>query len=389
MDISTHQKHAKLTRPELGQFNRNEWAIIGTPCGAIKNLAFQLTQELSEIYKVSYVDADHQSADQEEHDGRDTQSAMAFGASMEYTDKITYHRLDFEGKLDSYQYRVLFNDQDLTIVNGNHFTARQQIVVIDPKKEKSLKKKLNRLTQVDLILLQEGVREIYPFLKEHLENWQDIPVYSINDLDSITAFIKSAMQAAIPPLYGLVLAGGKSQRMGQDKGMINYHGKIQREFAADQLSALCDKTFISCRPDQVDEMESDYPTLPDTIAGLGPFGAIVSAFRAYPNHAWLVVACDLPLLDKLTLRELVQARNISKLATAFNSPVNEFPEPLICIWEPRSYSVLLQFLAQGYSCPRKALINSPIELLEVPDRETLRNVNTPEELEEIFSKING
>ena len=100
-----------------------------------------------------------------------------------------------------------------------------------------------------------------------------------------------------------------------------------------------------------------------------------------------MVACDLPLLDKTTLEYLVENRNLSQTATTFRSPVNKFPEPLVTIWEPRGYPVLLNFLAQGYSCPRKALINSPIEMLEVSNAAALRNVNTPEELEEIMGQI--
>ena len=143
------------------------------------------------------------------------------------------------------------------------------------------------------------------------------------------------------------------------------------------------KTYLSCRPDQIDELNGNFPALPDTFTGLGPMGAILSAFREQPSTAWLVVACDLPLLDKLTLDYLIKNRNSSQIATTFRSPVNEFPEPLATIWEPKSYPILFQFLAQGYSCPRKVLINSPIELLEAPDGEALRNVNTPEELEQV------
>ena len=176
--------------------------------------------------------------------------------------------------------------------------------------------------------------------------------------------------------------------MGEDKGLINYHGKSQREHMADLLRDICDQTFISCRPDQVDEIER-YSTLPDTVAGLGPFGAILSAFRAYPNHAWLVVACDLPLLDKKILTQLRSSRNPSKIATAFNSPVTEFPEPLICVWEPKAYPVLLQFLAQGYSCPRKVLINSDVELLDAANPKALSNVNKPEERAEIVRILNN
>jgi molybdopterin-guanine dinucleotide biosynthesis protein A len=56
---------------------------------------------------------------------------------------------------------------------------------------------------------------------------------------------------------------------------------------------------------------------------------------------------------------------------------------LITIWEPKSYPVLLSFLAQGCSCPRKVLINSDVNLLSAPDPQELTNVNTPEEFEQV------
>ncbi len=175
--------------------------------------------------------------------------------------------------------------------------------------------------------------------------------------------------------------------MGQDKGQISYHGKPQREYTANLLEPFCKKVFISCREDQLGKIKSDYELLPDTFTGLGPYGAILSAFRAYPDHAWMVIACDLPLLNKETLQFLLNHRNSSKTATAFKSPLNEFPEPLITIWEPRAYPILFQFLSQGYSCPRKTLINSDISLLSVPDSKTLLNVNNKQDLEGVFDHL--
>jgi molybdopterin-guanine dinucleotide biosynthesis protein A len=118
---------------------------------------------------------------------------------------------------------------------------------------------------------------------------------------------------------------------------------------------------------------------------MGPYGGILSAFMSDPEAAWLVVACDLPLIDASSINQLIEQRNPSRYATAFQSPKNEFPEPLITIWEPKSYMRLLEFMALGYSCPRKVLINSDVELLQAKDPMTLMNVNTPEDLEQVKS----
>jgi len=134
-------------------------------------------------------------------------------------------------------------------------------------------------------------------------------------------------------------------------------------------------------------VKSAYHTLPDTFSELGPYGAILSAFRQNPNCAWLVVACDLPLLDHATLDFLLKNRQPRRVSTAFESPFDKMPEPLIALWEPKSYAVLLSFLAQGYSCPRKVLLNSDALILQAPDPAALTNVNTPEELAKVGLNI--
>jgi len=61
-------------------------------------------------------------------------------------------------------------------------------------------------------------------------------------------------------------------------------------------------------------------------------------------------------------------------------------EPLITIYEPKAYPILLSYLAQGYSCPRKVLINSDVEIIEVDD-DFIRNINTPEEHQEALKEL--
>jgi molybdopterin-guanine dinucleotide biosynthesis protein A len=184
-----------------------------------------------------------------------------------------------------------------------------------------------------------------------------------------------------PMLFGLVLAGGKSVRMGRDKGAITWHGKEQRYHMADLLQDICGDVFISCRPEQQNEIDINYKTLPDTYEGGGPLVAILSAFRERPDVAWLVVACDLPLLDAPTLQHLVANRNSNAIATTYQSPFDQLPEPLITIWEPASYAVLLAHVAEGYKCPRKALIRNSeqVRMLLPPDVNCLLNANTPED----------
>jgi molybdopterin-guanine dinucleotide biosynthesis protein A len=189
-------------------------------------------------------------------------------------------------------------------------------------------------------------------------------------------------------INGLVLAGGKSTRMGRDKGSIEWHGKEQQYYIADLLMTLCNEVFISKRIAE-EQTNNNYEILTDTYTGIGPYGAILSAFKFNPTIAWLVVACDLPLLDKKTLEYLIKNRNLNSIATTFHSPHDNLPEPLITIWEPKSFSVLLSYLDNGFTCPRKVLIkNDNVHIIQPQNADALMNVNTPEDFTQAENIIN-
>ncbi|RMF29415.1 MAG: molybdopterin-guanine dinucleotide biosynthesis protein MobA, partial [Bacteroidetes bacterium] len=141
-----HHKHPPLARPALGEFARQEWALLGTPCGEIQTLAARLIERLSPRWKLAYVDADHAA-------GETPNDSPLARAHLRYTDKIAFHRLDWQGNADRFHLRPLFRQVDAALVNGNHFPAQRQIVVIDPRKDESLQRKRERLTDVELLLL--------------------------------------------------------------------------------------------------------------------------------------------------------------------------------------------------------------------------------------------
>lgn len=173
--------------------------------------------------------------------------------------------------------------------------------------------------------------------------------------------------------------------MGTDKGTLNFYGKEQREIAIELLEKHNLKTYLSVREEQEINIENK---ITDKFVGLGPFGAICSAFQEDPNSAWFVLATDLPFVNSEIIELLLNNRNPSKAATTVKGKSKQFPEPLITIWEPRSYKLLLNYLSQGYSCPRKVLINSDVEIVEIDDK-YIRNINTPEEFEAANKEING
>ena len=191
----------------------------------------------------------------------------------------------------------------------------------------------------------------------------------------------------IKNLYGLILAGGFSKRMGQDKALMVYHGKPQIEYVHELLNSHCEQVFLSKRFNQ--QAYNQFPSINDDqeFLDIGPLGGILSAMKAYPDASWLIMACDLPFVTHHTLEYLIMNRDNQKIATAFKSVYDGFPEPLCAIWEGQGHKNILEFLKNGIRCPRKILINSNSHLLEQKNPQWLDNVNDKNEYQEALQKL--
>jgi molybdopterin-guanine dinucleotide biosynthesis protein A len=183
------------------------------------------------------------------------------------------------------------------------------------------------------------------------------------------------------PVYGLVLAGGQSKRMGQDKALLRIDGETQLSRAVQLLEPLVDRVFVSARADQMDEPErKKYRQIVDRYRDLGPLAGILSAMEEHPDASWLVLACDLPHVDELTVRHLLDSRSPDQPFSAYTSSHDGLPEPLCAFYSAGSYSIVKAFADDGVICPRKILIRTDTQLLEQPNPESLHNINTPEDL---------
>lgn len=185
------------------------------------------------------------------------------------------------------------------------------------------------------------------------------------------------------PLFGLVLTGGKSRRMGKDKATMEYHGMPQALWTCKLLDGVCDEVYVSARPGQDAGTGDAFPVLEDKEEGGGPMVGILAAMAHRPDAAWLIVACDLPLLDEATLKDLVAKRDAAKHATAYRSSHDGLPEPLCAIYEPSAGPGAKSLFDQGRRCPRWILRDwdKEVLLLDLPGERALDNFNTPEDLE--------
>jgi len=186
--------------------------------------------------------------------------------------------------------------------------------------------------------------------------------------------------ASAPLIHGLILAGGRSSRMGRDKALLTYHGKTQIEWTGERARAICERVYLSVRPDQTaDPARKVLPQIVDLLADKGPIAGIMAAQAHAPDVAWLILACDLPFIDENTLRHLAAARDPARVATAYISTHDGLPEPLCAIFEPRSRALIEAYVASGKDCPRKFLVRNDALLVQQPNPQALENVNTADE----------
>ncbi|WP_318308467.1 molybdenum cofactor guanylyltransferase [Flagellimonas crocea] len=189
-------------------------------------------------------------------------------------------------------------------------------------------------------------------------------------------------------LFGLVLSGGSSTRMGEDKGLLEYHGIPQREHLYHLLGKVCDNVFLSIQKEQLAHVPDGFKTILDQDVHKGPFNGILSAFDAYDDVAWLVLACDLPFMTQDVLEQLIRNRCLGKDATAFASPETGKPEPLACIWELQGLKKALAYTqnTNGRS-PIKFLMEADIQLVNAENDLALFNANSETDYTFVKNKL--
>ncbi len=188
------------------------------------------------------------------------------------------------------------------------------------------------------------------------------------------------------PLCGLVLAGGRSSRMGTDKAsLLHADGRALAQRTYDLLvEAGCESVVLSLRAGQ--DLPAGFSNAPAPCiirdpdgASAGPLTGILAAMRGQPAANWIVVACDLPRLDLATLQALSRGHQPGEPFVAFRSEHDGLPEPLCALYAPAALTVLETAMTTALRCPRKILISHNCRLLDPVSPRALDNANTPEE----------
>ncbi|RYZ73795.1 MAG: cyclic pyranopterin monophosphate synthase MoaC [Proteobacteria bacterium] len=195
------------------------------------------------------------------------------------------------------------------------------------------------------------------------------------------------------PTYGLVLTGGKSERMKRDKALINYHGQPHALYLFQLLEKHGVRTYLSAQAGQWNGTAlENLPILADltSVSGAtrGPIAGIVSAFEKHPEANWIVVACDLVHMDETVLQQLLSRYQSDSVVTCFTNDAEDFPEPLCAIYTPQAREIFAQALSQDIRCPVKVLKTlkpGRLNSARPPRGVDLSNINTPEQFQMVIS----
>ncbi|MFM9945339.1 MAG: NTP transferase domain-containing protein [Bacteroidia bacterium] len=190
-------------------------------------------------------------------------------------------------------------------------------------------------------------------------------------------------------LYGLVVCGGQSSRMGTDKSLLQYHDLPQRYYLYNLLDPLCDKVFLSCNKHQAAEINEFYNLIIDIpdYFNIGPIAALLSAYRQFPEASFLVIGCDYPFIKENDLKKLVANRDVKKQAVYYFNPESNFEEPLLAIYENSCLPILLENFEKGNFSLRHFLKSINSEKIYPESLESLTSVDTVEQYQEVLLKI--
>lgn len=198
------------------------------------------------------------------------------------------------------------------------------------------------------------------------------------------SFVSVVDTSSSPPFAAVLLAGGKSSRMGRDKAGVLIDGQPlwQRQLATLRATHP-HELFISGRPDGP-YAGSGVEILVDAVPDLGPLAGLEAALRRARRPLLLVLAIDLPDMTPVFLTDLT--RRATESGRGIVPQSNEWFEPLAAIYTPACLP-LVQDSLRGKDRSMQRFVREaaaqhllearPLEKTELP---LFRNLNTPENL---------
>jgi molybdopterin-guanine dinucleotide biosynthesis protein A len=193
--------------------------------------------------------------------------------------------------------------------------------------------------------------------------------------------------ASKTPVFSIALsAGGKSSRMGRDKGLLSFMGKPLHEYILDQLRGASDDIFLIANEQGYGQSEA--PVFADKIADIGALGGIFSALSYAQHDVCLVLACDMPFISLPIIDQLLS--EVSDFDVAIPQLGSGLLEPFRAIYRKTCLPIIEKAIQDG---ERKATgflpaVKTAFLLAETltqldPNLESFLNINSPGELVEV------
>ena len=186
------------------------------------------------------------------------------------------------------------------------------------------------------------------------------------------------------PVWGCVIIGGKSSRMGRPKHLIeDTSGKTWLERTVDVLLECTDQIVIAGKGD-LPQSCSDYIHLPDIDGAQGPIAGILSALRWNPDVSWIVAACDMPKIRKEAIEWLLSSRRAGVWgAVPYNLNTQRY-EPLLAYYSFHSVALFEKLYHSGVRRISKICDGEKIIFPEIPEglSSSWRNCNTPDDIDD-------
>ena len=183
----------------------------------------------------------------------------------------------------------------------------------------------------------------------------------------------------VPHLMGLVLAGGRSSRMGKDKKAIEYHGKPQWVHALELLQSLGLNTVVNASDIQAENIRiiSDSPE----FEGNGPISGLLTVSGEFSQTALLVLGIDYPELDADTIHDLIRSFQIRNCSVCYRNPLSNRVEPIIAIYHPRDLKEIRNNFYKSQTSLSAYWENAGESVLILPHKnsKTLKSYDLPED----------
>ena len=141
-------------------------------------------------------------------------------------------------------------------------------------------------------------------------------------------------------ITGIILAGGKSKRMGTEKGLINFRGKTMIQYAIEVLEPICDQIIISANSNSYDALP--YPKFSDIFPNSGPMGGIYTGLLNSRNDLNLVLSCDMPFIKADLLNDLVLNADGNDIVVPWHR--SKHFEPMCALYRKSVDSVFMDFI---------------------------------------------